>query len=297
LSNSTILAVAARYNGGTGVSTNGTTIYCERAPTGNDIYKLELWDSGGGATSKPALTYRNDAGVVKQGQGAFQTSILDTSSQVYIATLDATSGTANIWNGRVRTTVTGFPSIAFTNASIERRIGSDAGDAVSKWDGKIDLIAGWNRSLRVNEGNMLAQNPWQIFVYGSAQTLPPYQLIVRALADVLTTGWTPSTGTIVASTINEIVINDTTFSTSPSLLAPQPLIMTLDAPLAAGAWAIEVRANVTSGSGLIKVSLLNDSNVVQGVSAWQNINTSYTTKTVAITTTGTATRVQIETSA
>ena len=71
-------------------------------------------------------------------------------------------------------------------------------------------------------------------------------------------------------------------------------ITAMSAALPAGPQSEQVTVSVSAGAGFVRVALLNDSNVVQGISADQAITSTPTTYTVPITTTGTSTRKRIE---
>jgi hypothetical protein len=112
--------------------------------------------------------------------------------------------------------------------------------------------------------------------------------------DVTTAGWTATPAGSFAATLSEGVANDATYITSPNLSGtPEVIDMALPASLPAGSYVVKARANVTSGTGVLQVALLNNSGVQQGVSADQALSTVLTTYDVPITTTGAATRIRV----
>ena len=118
----------------------------------------------------------------------------------------------------------------------------------------------------------------------------------RPGADVTTAGWTPSTGVSFAGVVDETVPDDADYLISPALgPSTAPVTLALDTVLAVGTWAIGVRARTTRGTGTVRVYLLNDANTVVGTSGLQAIDSTFTTYTLPVTTTGLATRARIET--
>jgi hypothetical protein len=72
--------------------------------------------------------------------------------------------------------------------------------------------------------------------------------------------------------------------------------MGLSASLSAGTHYVTIRLRTTSATGFVRIYLLNASNVVQGLSAWQTVNSTFSNYTLPVTITGTATRIRVETS-
>jgi hypothetical protein len=156
LANSSVVAITS--------STGAAAVYCERAPSGNDIYKLELI-GGNGATQ---FTYRNDGGNLLQLQSP-ATGSVDQLPRLNVATKNGLSHAVYCYpvgNSGVAVSATGTfgsASTAFTNAGIVRSIGYDAADSTANFNGRLDFVAGWTRALSVTEIESLRANPWQIF--------------------------------------------------------------------------------------------------------------------------------------
>lgn len=290
LSNSTIMAIAARYNGITNLSSNGSAIYCERAAAGNDIYKLGLGPTN---SSQGEFTFRNDAASLIQPRFTLAPNVLvDNRAHFYMARV--APGVTESISDDYRVTDT-FPGGAFTDA-VTRTIGSDFGDTNSMWDGRIDLVAGWNRTLSLLEEKFLRTNPYQLF------RIPPrpallviaLRVTIYPISDVLTPAWYPSTGSTVYGVIDEELVDDADYAISPVLTAADPVIMDLSESIPASARTVQIRGLRTDSVGQIRVSLLNASNIVQGTSAWQVLTGAYVTYNLNITTTGASTRVRIE---
>lgn len=168
LNNSTVIAIArtsaAVTVGVPGITSDGligsggNTLYCERAASGNDIYKLVVSD----VTSLSAeFTYRNDAGALLQ-ERVTDTTINDGTPHFYALTKNGISHTV-ISNNLSSSHAFSSSSTAFTDASMNRNIGVDVVDNTSAWNGYIDLVVGWSRTLTDVEIASLRNNPWQLF--------------------------------------------------------------------------------------------------------------------------------------
>ena len=143
------------------IGAGGNALYSERAPTGNDIYKLGLAATGG-PTLNAEFVYRNDGGNILQQRVNIGTASADGRM---LAIAAVKSGTAHsVYCNTVSSVGTsGSASSAFTNANIQRRIGSDVADGTCAWNGQILLVAGWSRALSADEIAGLRDNPWQLF--------------------------------------------------------------------------------------------------------------------------------------
>lgn len=117
--------------------------------------------------------------------------------------------------------------------------------------------------------------------------------ISRPSADVTTSGWM-SSNPYFWSAIDETDYEDTEYILSPTLGAPVSVIVTLARSLVAGTYTINIRVGTNLSSGTLRVYLVNNSNTSQGVTADQAITTTPTTYNLAITISGTATRMKIE---
>jgi hypothetical protein len=112
-------------------------------------------------------------------------------------------------------------------------------------------------------------------------------------SDVSTTGWTATPSGSIFSVLDEDPYDDADYATS-NVSGASALILGQSASLPANTHVQYVRASCSTGSTQIRVSLLDGANAVQGYSAWQTIDTTPTTYQLSVTTTGAATRVQIE---
>lgn len=124
---------------------------------------------------------------------------------------------------------------------------------------------------------------------------PIYPGTWRPGGDVTVTGWTASGAGANALQLDEDTASDSDYITSPALSgSPSTAILSLDEAMPAGTYTLKVRARTTSGTGTLTVTALNDSNVSQGAAAPQAIDSTWTTYTLAITTTGSATRIKLD---
>ena len=142
--------VTAWFSTTTSNTAGGRTIYCERASSGNDIFKLDYGDNT--TQSAPFITWRNDGGSLTQVRpsvsgysdglwhhAAF--TISGTSVKLFIDGAQGGSGTISTKN--------------FTNSGLESRIGSDKASSPNTWRDHIGGISIYNRALQPSEIRLL----------------------------------------------------------------------------------------------------------------------------------------------
>ena len=168
LANSTLIAVAARYNSTTNLSAGGSSIYCERGSSGNDIFKLGWGGPGNGAE----FTHRDDAATLSQVRAPLANSQITDNAPHFYAVQKFGTGCNVFADDSVANIGSGLGAGTFTDATLTRTIGSDFGDASAMWDGRIDLVAGWSRTLSDAEIKSLRANPSQLFK--QRLRFPPY---------------------------------------------------------------------------------------------------------------------------
>lgn len=118
--------------------------------------------------------------------------------------------------------------------------------------------------------------------------------VCRPSADVSGAGWTPSTGLSLFGTIDEVTATSTDYAESPTITStPEWMTVQLAYPIAAGDRVVSVQAWVPSGTGTLKARLLDDSDSVMGTAADQAITGTETVYDLAVTTSGTATRLSL----
>jgi hypothetical protein len=135
----------------------GTALYCERAASGNDIWKLEMK-----TTASPVLqfTHRDDAGTLTQ---LFGSKVVNDGKP------------HTVWMYKRGTTIVGFVdgildfsgtltgTDTYTDSGLEVRIGGDKGDANAYFNGKVHFVYGWTRQLEAPALESLVVNPFQIY--------------------------------------------------------------------------------------------------------------------------------------
>jgi hypothetical protein len=191
---------------------------------------------------------------------------------------------------------TGTASALATDTSEPATLCHDLNTAGRKLSGAMSNVAFWNRRLSLDEIRSLNRDPWQLFEPERkyAWIDEAGVTITRPGGDIVAEGWSPSVGTSLAAMLDEVAPSDADFITSPGVSTAGPAIVTLTQSLAAGSYTVRIRSRRTHGAGQVRVALLNDSNVQQGVSAWQSLTNSLTTYELPVTTTGAATRARIE---
>lgn len=139
-------------------------------------------------------------------------------------------------------------------------------------------------------------NPWQLFQSANRSLFAPSVVsISRPTADVTTSGWTGNPDNVTLYTnIDESAASDTDYITSPTISGGESIIFGITPSLAAGTWDVRYRANFVGASAQVRITLLDGSNVSQGVSGWQTVTSTYALYTASVTTTGAAVRVKIE---
>ena len=162
------------------------------------------------------------------------------------------------------------------------------------------LVAFADRALSSTAMRLATANPWQLLIerrvpgteFGSSGTLPPATWLA---ADVTTAGWT-TTETSYHAAIDEAVLNDATYITSPPLTAtPQIYSATFTTPRAVGTWTHpSIRAKAISGTGAIRLRYLDAGSASVGVSPWQALTNTLANYSITVTTTSTATQIQLE---
>ena len=119
--------------------------------------------------------------------------------------------------------------------------------------------------------------------------------ISRPTADVTTSGWTGNPDNVTLfNNLDETTASDTDYITSPTITGGENAIFTITPTLAAGTWDVRFRAQFVGSSAQVRITLLDGSNVSQGVSSWQTVTSTFALYTASVTTTGSAVRVKIE---
>lgn len=121
---------------------NGGTIYCERAPSGNDIWKLQ---TTGPSTNILSLTHRDTAGTLNQPAASTNMS-LNTWYHV-VMTKAGTTITFYINGVQDGSTGTLSGTDTYTNTGTVSSSGLDIADASSAYTGIVDELLLFNKAL------------------------------------------------------------------------------------------------------------------------------------------------------
>jgi len=115
-------------------------------------------------------------------------------------------------------------------------------------------------------------------------------------SDITTTGWTATPGPTFFSMLNEVGSPDrANYVTSPLIDGSQgPLVMGEAISMAAGSYNVNIDSFYTGNAGQVRCLLLDSGGSTVGTSSWQALTASATTYNLAVTTSGTTTRIRIE---
>lgn len=160
--------------------------------------------------------------------------------------------------------------------------------------GKVAVARMWNRALSQNEALKLSANPFTIlkptrrligFTVSSAT-------ISRPNSDIVVSGWTGYTDNVnLYANIDEVTPSTADYVISPDLLAtPGPIIFGLTNSLPTGTYDARFSAKRTDTIGQVRVVFRDSGGTIVGTSAWQSLTNTYTSYTLTVTATGTATQ-------
>jgi hypothetical protein len=114
---------------------DGAAIYCERAPSGSDIVKVELGESGANA-NKLGLVYRDDAGTLNR---LYSTNNVNDGTVHVVSVLKVGTAISITMDGVVSSgTLTATNN--FTNSGIVTSIARDYGDSTAYFGGTVYAV-------------------------------------------------------------------------------------------------------------------------------------------------------------
>ena len=270
----------------------------------NNNYVLSLGGQGGQQLGRTTVEVVSARAETVAGTSALATSAAATTANVWAhtaATFESDTSRAAFLNGASKGTIA--TSISAGTLSYVTVLARRASAATAICLNEItrvalpmviDRVLTDDEILRIYREQLL--NPWSIFsdAHAPIPMLLASVIICRPTSDILTTGWTASTGSDLYAMVDEAVANDSDYVISPLLSSPTPLTFGITPSAPAGTHTVRVRAKRTETDGQVRVHLLDGSNSVMGSSAWQALTATDTTYTLSITTSGAATRMQIE---
>jgi hypothetical protein len=124
----------------------GQSIYCERAASGNDIWKLEVAPTPN--THKLQWTHRDDGGTLFQVHSS--TTVDDSKTHHVVITKSGTAIQLYV-DGLADGSGTMGGTNTLTNAGLEARIGNDKGDSTIPLNGTIDEVAVYSSALTATQ--------------------------------------------------------------------------------------------------------------------------------------------------
>lgn len=136
----------------TRVPPNSSTIpaiYCERASSGNDIFKLEI-----NTTGRLRLTYRDDAGTLNQPTNNSGKPV-NNGTWHQVGFIKSGTSITIIVDGAIDHTATLTANDTMTNSPFSAEIGHDVADSASWFFDDIDEVRLYTRALTMVEVNEL----------------------------------------------------------------------------------------------------------------------------------------------
>lgn len=139
LSSSTVCLWVKVSSGG------GGAMYCERASSGNDIWKV---DNGSGSDGyKIGFVQRNDAGNLTQ----IKTTTLIIGGNWTNICVTNNANAITIYINGVSSATGSITNSTLTNSGLDARIGSDKGDGTQGYNGAASVCLLYNRALSSTE--------------------------------------------------------------------------------------------------------------------------------------------------
>lgn len=118
---------------------------------------------------------------------------------------------------------------------------------------------------------------------------------IRPNSDLYTTGWTSNTGGTLFDDIDETVENDSDYISTTDLAEnTPPVVFGLDTAVTPGQYTFKIRAKCSYGRGELQGILYNSGDTIVGQSSWQLLEDIYSTYSLNINCTGTATKIGIK---
>lgn len=153
--------VALVQTSSAGVMGAGSTLYCERGSSGNDILKFILTGPGSNQTG-PGIVYRNDSGtLVNDGSVSIVPTMADGNVHSVGAVYVSSAAGFQFWtDGAMLRTEAWGSNNAFTNPGLIRSIGVDAGAGTGYYTGNLMALWLYNSALPATQMAWLAREPF-----------------------------------------------------------------------------------------------------------------------------------------
>lgn len=263
-----------------------TGTFLAKAGSSDTTKTLQIFRSGT-STQTPAVIVRGSTNATNWG-------LSDTEFHQFAVSFEAGTAVATAYGDDDKRLTLSIGGAAEQSENIV--IGARTGGTGARLTGETSYTYFFSRALSQQEVASLYRNPWQIFRplparYTEAVVSGPVQFY-RPAGDLIATGWT-STAATLAGAINEPTPADASYITSPDASSATPARLSLPS-MPAGSYTLRLRARRAASAGELRVVLLDAANAPVGASAWQALTGTYATYSLAVATTGTATRFEIE---
>lgn len=165
---------------------------------------------------------------------------------------------------------------------------------------EVYLMLIFGKLIPINQAAMISRDPWALLNRAQQpifSNIPETISIYYPASDVEVTGWTASTGVVLANCLDELTLERSDYITSPNVADPsaQPVVLSLSSPLPAGTWDLSIDIKRLVGLSDYVVELINDSNVVQGFGYLEDSTVNEeVTQILPIVTSGVSTRIRIQ---
>lgn len=175
---------------------NGYVIYCERAATGNNIYKLQI-----NTSRKLTFTHRSDNNSLTQPT---QTGQIAFRRWTHVGVVKAGTAIKFYINGKADGTGSLNGNDTLTNSSPMTTIGYDVADTASSWyNGLLDEV-------RIFDTNLTDAQMLDIYLRGSTKNITPvgeWKMNEGSGSSIADTGSGGNTGSLTSATFSTNVFS------------------------------------------------------------------------------------------
>lgn len=169
----------------------GGAFYCERAPAGNDIIKMEGLGAGP-ATNVAFLTIRDDGGTLLQ---SFGSTVINDGRWHHLVLTKNGSAIRYYVDGRLEMSPTWSGTDSFTNGGLQSTLGVDpTAPTIAYTTGNMSGLRLYRRALTHSEVHRLYRDPWA----GTSRQRLPVPFVYPPLSATIA-GTIPITASITAA--------------------------------------------------------------------------------------------------